>query len=195
MLSDLQNSCLYVVIFIDVQFPLGLLSNIISGMIFPWSFESTQILRSYSITYETILNTLMFFTCFDKRYDKSIRAEPSGDRIPVGGKIFHTRPDRPWGPSSLLYNGHRVSFPGVRWPGRGVNHPPPSSAEDEERVELYLYTSSRSSWPVLGWTLPLPLPLLYDKRYDFNHIKYSRNIFQLNQPTRCSNLSSLLLVV
>ena len=28
-----------------------------------------------------------------------------GDRIPVGGEIFHTRPDRPWGPPSLLYNG------------------------------------------------------------------------------------------
>jgi len=27
-----------------------------------------------------------------------------------GGKIFHTRPDRPWGPPSLLYNGYRV-FP------------------------------------------------------------------------------------
>jgi hypothetical protein len=28
-----------------------------------------------------------------------------------GGEIFRTRPDRPWGPPSLLYNGHRV-FPG-----------------------------------------------------------------------------------
>jgi hypothetical protein len=25
-----------------------------------------------------------------------------------GGKIFRTRPDRPWRPSSLLYNGYRV---------------------------------------------------------------------------------------
>jgi len=28
----------------------------------------------------------------------------------VGGEIFRTHPDRPWGPPSLLYNGHRV-FP------------------------------------------------------------------------------------
>ena len=28
-----------------------------------------------------------------------------------GGEIFRTRPDRPWGPHSLLYNGYRV-FPG-----------------------------------------------------------------------------------
>ena len=25
-----------------------------------------------------------------------------------GGGIFRTRPDRPWGPTSLLYNGYRV---------------------------------------------------------------------------------------
>jgi hypothetical protein len=29
---------------------------------------------------------------------------------PGGGKIFHTRPDQPWGPPSLLYNGYWV-FP------------------------------------------------------------------------------------
>jgi hypothetical protein len=33
-----------------------------------------------------------------------------------GGEIFRTRPDRPWGPLSLLYNGYRV-FPGVKAAG------------------------------------------------------------------------------
>jgi hypothetical protein len=46
------------------------------------------------------------------------------------------------------------SFPGVKQLGRGVDHPPPSSAEVKERVELYLYSHSGPSWPVLGWTLP-----------------------------------------
>jgi hypothetical protein len=33
-------------------------------------------------------------------------------------------PDRPWGPPNLLHNGCRVSFLGVKRPGRSVNHPP-----------------------------------------------------------------------
>ena len=66
------------------------------------------------------------------------------------GKIFQTHPDRPWGPPSLLYNGYQVSFPGVKRPGRGVDQPPPSSAEVKERVELYLYSPSGPSWHVLG---------------------------------------------
>jgi hypothetical protein len=57
---------------------------------------------------------------------------------------------------SLLYNAYRNSFPGVKRPGRGVNHPPATSAEVKERVELYLYSPSGSSWPVLGRVLPLP---------------------------------------
>jgi hypothetical protein len=44
------------------------------------------------------------------------------------------------------------SLSGVKRPGRGVDHPPPSSAEVKERVGLYLYSPSVPSWPVLGWT-------------------------------------------
>jgi len=32
------------------------------------------------------------------------------------------------------------SFPGVKRPGRGIDHPTPSSAEVKKRVELYLYS-------------------------------------------------------
>jgi hypothetical protein len=71
------------------------------------------------------------------------------------GEIFRSRPNRPWGPPSLLYNGYRVCFSGVKRPGRGVEHPPPSSARVKERVELCLYSPSGPSWPVLGRTLPL----------------------------------------
>ena len=74
-----------------------------------------------------------------------------------GGGVFHTRSSWSWGPPILIYNGYRVCFPGVKRPGRGVNHPPPSSAEVKERVELYLYSPSGPSWPALGLTLPFYL--------------------------------------
>jgi hypothetical protein len=78
---------------------------------------------------------------------------------PGGGEIFLTCPDRPWGAPSLLYNGYRV-FPGGKAAGAWRLQPTPSSAEIKERVVLYLYSPSGPSWPILGWTLPLPF-LLY----------------------------------
>ena len=66
------------------------------------------------------------------------------DRIPVGTR-FSARPDRPWGPPSLPYNGYRV-FPGgkVR-PGRAAD--PSSAAVTED----YSYTSTHP----LGHTGPV----------------------------------------
>jgi len=51
------------------------------------------------------------------------------------------------------------SFLRVKWPGRGVDHPPLTSAEVKERVELYLYSPAGALWPVIGSTLPLPMPV------------------------------------
>ena len=68
---------------------------------------------------------------------------------PGRGEIFRTRPNRPWGSHTLLYNLYRISFPGGKAAGRGVNLPPSSSAEVKERVQLYLYSLSALSWPVL----------------------------------------------
>jgi len=51
------------------------------------------------------------------------------------------------------------SFLGVNRPGRGVDHPPPSSAVVNERVELYLYSPSGPSWPVLGFTFTFTFPI------------------------------------
>jgi len=64
------------------------------------------------------------------------------------GTRFSARPDRPWGPPSLLYKGYRV-FPGgkVRL-GRAADHSPPSSAAI---MEEYSYTSTHP----LGHTGPV----------------------------------------
>ena len=51
----------------------------------------------------------------------ALGAGRSGDRIPVGGEIFRTCPDRPWGPPSLLYNGYRVITGGKERPGRDAD--------------------------------------------------------------------------
>jgi hypothetical protein len=45
------------------------------------------------------------------------------------------------------------SFPGVKWPGRDADNPPPSSVEVIERVELYLCSTSGFLWPVRGGEL------------------------------------------
>jgi len=43
-----------------------------------------------------------------------------------------------------------LGLPGVKPLGCGADHPPPSSAEVKERVELYLYSPSGPVWPVVG---------------------------------------------
>ena len=73
---------------------------------------------------------------------------------PGGCEIFSNSPDRSWGPPSLVCNGYRVSFQGVKRPRRDGNHPPPCSAEVKERVDLYLYSPSGPLCPVLGQILP-----------------------------------------
>jgi hypothetical protein len=51
-----------------------------------------------------------------------------------------SHPPRPsWGPHCLLYIDNRLSFPVVKLPGRGVNHPHAASAEVKEKVELYFW--------------------------------------------------------
>ena len=43
------------------------------------------------------------------------------------------------------------SYPGINRLGRGVDHPPPSSAEVKLRVELYLYFTSVPSTSFVVW--------------------------------------------
>jgi hypothetical protein len=107
-----------------------------------------QTLRTISFTTFTFKNKVSVVSIATV-YELAVRGSNPG-----GGEIFSTPPDRPWGLINLIDNGYQASFSGVKRPGRGVDHPPQFSAEVKERVELYLYSHSGPSWPVLGWTLP-----------------------------------------
>jgi len=64
------------------------------------------------------------------------------------GKRFSARPDRPWGPPSLLYNGYRVFPWGKVRPGRAADLSQPSHVAV---MEEYSYTSTHP----LGHTGPV----------------------------------------
>ena len=64
--------------------------------------------------------------------DSTVRLDDPGFE-PPGRDIFPTRPDRPRGPRILLYDGYRAFFPEIKQPGRGANHPLPSTSEVRER--------------------------------------------------------------
>jgi hypothetical protein len=65
---------------------------------------------------------------------------------PGGSEFFRTVQVVPGAPPSLLYN---------KYQERGFHHLPLSRTEIEERAELYLFSPSGPSWPVLGLMLPL----------------------------------------
>jgi hypothetical protein len=83
------------------------------------------------------------------RYSDSLLAGRSGDRIPVGERFSAPVENGP-GAHPVSYTVGTGSLPGVKRPGRGSDHPLSSSDEVKERVELYLYSPSGPSWPVLG---------------------------------------------
>ena len=91
---------------------------------------------------------------------------------PCRDEMSRTRPDRPRGPHSLLYNPHRLSCPGVKRPERGIKHPTPSNTEVKERVELFLYYRFWPSWPVVGLTLPILLQLNNQLTYSITLTKH-----------------------
>ena len=65
--------------------------------------------------------------------DSSVRLGDPGFESPAW-EIFPTYPDRPQGPRSLLYDGHRAFFSETKQPGRDANHSLSSSSEERERI-------------------------------------------------------------
>jgi len=64
--------------------------------------------------------------------------------IPGGGKVLCTRPD-PASSTAVVR-----AFPGVKWLGHGVDHPPQCNVKVKETVELFLHSTSGPLWSLLG---------------------------------------------
>jgi hypothetical protein len=95
------------------------------------------------------------------QYSDSLRAGQTSDRITVGARFSAPVQTGPGAhpASNIMGTG---SFSGLDQPRSGIDHLPPFSAEVEERVERYICSPSGPTWPVLGWTLPLPLMVFHD---------------------------------
>ena len=66
------------------------------------------------------------------------------------GDILRTCPDRPWDPSSLLYNGYRIFPGGKKRPGRAAEHSPPLVPRSWRSRVIPLPTLWVTTWPVVG---------------------------------------------
>jgi len=62
------------------------------------------------------------------------------------------RPDRLWDPASLLFKGYGSCFPGLKQPGREVDHTSPFSAKGKN---VWSYNSALPSpYVFMKWTGP-----------------------------------------
>ena len=86
-------------------------------------------------------------------YSDSLPVVQSRDKIMVGA-TFSTPVQTGPGAHPASHTMGTGSFLGLKQPGRGIDHPPPSSIEVKARIELYISSPSGPSWPVLGWTSP-----------------------------------------
>ena len=79
----------------------------------------------------------------------ALRARRSRYRIPVGAK-FSAPLQKASGADPASYAMDIESFPGVKRPGLGDDHPPQSIVEVKERAELCIYSPCGPSWPIVG---------------------------------------------
>jgi len=84
------------------------------------------------------------------QYSDLLRAGWTRDGILVWVRSSAPIQTSPWAHSASNIMG-TVSFPEVKQLGHGVNHQLSSSTKVKERAELYVYSPSGPSWPVLRW--------------------------------------------
>ena len=134
------------------------LADVVRNLVIPskpwWSFQRSAVhgvIKVKPETWQLFVSKSVHFIRYITGCD-SLRAGESVDRIPVGARFSALVQTGP-GAHPASYTVGTRSFPGVKRPGRGADHPPLCNAEVKERVEAYLYFLCGPSWPVLGWTL------------------------------------------
>ena len=92
-------------------------------------------------------------------------------------------PSRPvLGPTQLAVQWIPGLSRGVKRPGRGAHHPPPSQCRGHERVGLYLYSPSGPQWHVIGRTFTF--------KYLNDFLHYKTHIHKANSLESRQSLSS-----
>ena len=92
------------------------------------AFPKAKWVTSCSFASAYVFTAYCLQTCSGGWYGDWLWAGRTGVPTPVGA----IRPERPRGPLSLLHNGCRASYLGVKRSGRDVHHPSPSNAEVKE---------------------------------------------------------------
>jgi hypothetical protein len=88
--------------------------------------------------------------CRDSVVDTTTVYGLDGLRIETGVCEVFLHVQTSLGAHPASYTMGTVSFSRVKQSERGFDHQPPSRAEVKERVEIYLYSHSGPSWPVVG---------------------------------------------
>jgi hypothetical protein len=101
----------------------------------------------------------------------SLRAGPSGDRIPVAAGFAANVPTGPGAHLASGTMGNGSFFQGVKRPGRGFDQVPPSSIEAEERVEVNFHSTS-DLYGLLFYGVRYIFSLLLHKYYNCNAREY-----------------------
>jgi hypothetical protein len=99
---------------------IGTSAIVVKSVVIPWHSSHLYAIRGYYLSLQL------------SRYSDWLRAGRSVDLIPVEVRFFCTLPDGPWAHPAPFTMG-TGSFPGVKLPGRGANHPPPPSDEVEKQ--------------------------------------------------------------
>jgi len=129
---------------------------------------SYRIISYHNVSYIISYHRFAFVVCTRRLYPLNpfdcgniltsssdlLRTGLSKDRISVQARYSSHVQTGP-GSHPASYTRGTASFPVVKLPGPGIDHPPKSNAEVKERVQFYLYSPSVISWQVTGLTLLL----------------------------------------